>query len=75
VIAGNSHADRHLLHSAQSVSGERWWAFATTMDTTNPGTISKPSPSGSITSSRISSGRKVRAMCRPPRRRGRLGGR
>ncbi|WP_086829924.1 hypothetical protein [Streptomyces sp. NRRL B-24572] len=39
VIAGNSHAERYLLHSTQPISGERWWAFATNTDTTNPGTL------------------------------------
>ncbi|MFB7451350.1 hypothetical protein [Streptomyces sp. NPDC056194] len=39
VIAGNSHAERYLLHSTQPISGERWWAFATNTDTSNPGTL------------------------------------
>ncbi|MCX5395276.1 hypothetical protein [Streptomyces sp. NBC_00094] len=39
VIAGNSHADRYLLHSTQPISGEAWWAFASNTDTTNPGTL------------------------------------
>ncbi|MFB7356101.1 hypothetical protein [Streptomyces gardneri] len=39
VIAGNSHAERYLLHSTQPISGERWWAFASNTDKTNPGKL------------------------------------
>ncbi|MFE6856047.1 hypothetical protein ACFVDH_35290 [Streptomyces sp. NPDC057674] len=39
VIAGNSHAERYLLHSTQPISGEAWWAFASNTDTTNPGKL------------------------------------
>ncbi|MEU8773577.1 hypothetical protein [Streptomyces sp. NPDC048606] len=39
VIAGNSHAERYLLHSTQPINGEAWWAFATNTDTTNAGTL------------------------------------
>ncbi|MFE8013937.1 hypothetical protein ACFU3O_14490 [Streptomyces antibioticus] len=39
VIAGNSHSDRYQLSATQPLGGERWWAFATNMDKTNPGTL------------------------------------
>lgn len=39
VTAGNSHAERYVLHSTVPISGERWWGFGTNTDTTNPGTI------------------------------------
>ncbi|MEU3317364.1 hypothetical protein ABZ743_32465 [Streptomyces sp. NPDC006662] len=39
VVAGNSHAERYLLHSTQPISGERWWAFATNTDKTNTGKL------------------------------------
>ncbi|MFF3609062.1 hypothetical protein [Streptomyces sp. NPDC002463] len=39
VVAGDSHAERYLLHATQPLSGERWWAFATNADTGNPGTL------------------------------------
>ncbi|MFJ6054441.1 hypothetical protein [Streptomyces sp. NPDC092307] len=39
VIAGNSNAERYLLHSTQPIAGEAWWAFATNTDTVNPGKL------------------------------------
>ncbi|MFG2882871.1 hypothetical protein ACGFYV_11305 [Streptomyces sp. NPDC048297] len=39
VTAGNSHAERYLLHASAPISGERWWAFATNTDTANAGTL------------------------------------
>ncbi|MFE6054117.1 hypothetical protein ACFQ6N_25480 [Kitasatospora sp. NPDC056446] len=39
VTAGNSHADRYALSASAPISGERWWAFATNTDTTDPGTL------------------------------------
>ncbi|MEU1201245.1 hypothetical protein ABZ446_34205 [Streptomyces sp. NPDC005813] len=39
VTAGNSHAERYLLHATQPLRGEAWWAFATNTDTTNPGKL------------------------------------
>ncbi|MEW1636860.1 hypothetical protein AB0469_22625 [Streptomyces sp. NPDC093801] len=39
VTAGNSHAERYALGASAPIAGERWWAFATNTDTTNPGTL------------------------------------
>ncbi|MFB0627677.1 hypothetical protein [Streptomyces sp. AB3(2024)] len=39
VEAGNAHAQRYLLQSSKPIGGERWWAFATNMDTVNPGRL------------------------------------
>ena len=39
VTAGNSHSERYNLPASGPISGERWWAFATNTDTTDPGTL------------------------------------
>ncbi|WP_161692725.1 hypothetical protein [Streptomyces boluensis] len=39
VTAGSSRADLYQLTSSQPISGQKWWAFATNMDSGNSGTL------------------------------------